>query len=171
MRLKMADENFELPEMGRLHDTENLDNMNSVQDNDNMNGNNNVHDVIHVHDADHIHDTNDVHNMDNIHDSDTIPAVNSAPEEILLSEEVKVTPTDTGAGEGKRWPGWPGDNVFRILVPIQKVGSIIGRRGEYIKKTCEETKARIKVLDGPPGTTERAVLALVRKHFNESGLH
>ncbi|GAB4841681.1 hypothetical protein Ancab_022403 [Ancistrocladus abbreviatus] len=60
--------------------------------------------------------------------------------------------------EEKRWPGWPGDNVFRILVPSQKVGSIIGRKGEYIKKMCEETKARIKILDGPPGTMERAVM-------------
>ncbi|KAM3326138.1 hypothetical protein P3S67_001264 [Capsicum chacoense] len=40
----------------------------------------------------------------------------------------------------------------------EKVGGIIGRKGEYIKKTCEETKACIKVLDGPPGTTERAVM-------------
>ncbi|CAN4098150.1 unnamed protein product [Withania somnifera] len=45
-----------------------------------------------------------------------------------------------------------------MLVPSQKVGGIIGRKGEYIKKTCEETKARIKILDGPPGSTERAVM-------------
>lgn len=65
-----------------------------------------------------------------------------------------------GAAEGveeKKWPGWPGENVFRMLVPLQKVGGIIGRKGEYIKKTCEETRARIKILDGPPGTTERTV--------------
>ncbi|KAI3787799.1 hypothetical protein L2E82_00237 [Cichorium intybus] len=65
------------------------------------------------------------------------------------------------AAEGvveKKWPGWPGENVFRLLVPVQKVGGIIGRKGEYIKKTCEETRARIKILDGPPGTTERTVL-------------
>ncbi|XP_071715701.1 flowering locus K homology domain-like isoform X2 [Rutidosis leptorrhynchoides] len=58
----------------------------------------------------------------------------------------------------KRWPGWPGEIVYRILVPTQKVGSIIGRKGEYIKKTTEETRARIKILDGPPGSTERCVL-------------
>nr|XP_043609268.1 flowering locus K homology domain-like [Erigeron canadensis] len=58
----------------------------------------------------------------------------------------------------KKWPGWPGESVFRMLVPVQKVGGIIGRKGEYIKKTCEETRARIKILDGPPGTTERTVL-------------
>ncbi|KAI7749712.1 hypothetical protein M8C21_022108 [Ambrosia artemisiifolia] len=65
------------------------------------------------------------------------------------------------AAEGvveQKWPGWPGENVYRILVPVQKVGGIIGRKGEYIKKTCEETRARIKILDGPPGTNERAVL-------------
>lgn len=65
------------------------------------------------------------------------------------------------AAEGvpeKKWPGYPGENVFRMLVPVQKVGGIIGRKGEYIKKTCEETRARIKILDGPPGTSERTVL-------------
>lgn len=57
----------------------------------------------------------------------------------------------------QRWPGWPGDSVFRILVPAQKVGGIIGRKGEFIKKITEETRARIKILDGPPGTAQRAV--------------
>ena len=57
----------------------------------------------------------------------------------------------------KKWPGWPGESVFRMLVPAQKVGSIIGRKGEFIKKIVEETRARIKILDGPPGTAERAV--------------
>ncbi|XP_062215165.1 flowering locus K homology domain-like [Phragmites australis] len=60
--------------------------------------------------------------------------------------------------DDKRWPGWPGESVFRMLVPAQKVGSIIGRKGEFIKKMCEESKARIKILDGPPGVPERAVM-------------
>ncbi|ESQ49625.1 hypothetical protein EUTSA_v10020380mg [Eutrema salsugineum] len=64
----------------------------------------------------------------------------------------------TVGGEEKRWPGWPGETVFRMLVPAQKVGSIIGRKGDVIKKIVEETRARIKILDGPPGTTERAVM-------------
>ncbi|XP_038970174.1 flowering locus K homology domain-like [Phoenix dactylifera] len=58
----------------------------------------------------------------------------------------------------KRWPGWPGENVFRILVPAHKVGGIIGRKGESIKRMCEESRARIKILDGPPGSPERAVM-------------
>ncbi|XP_062211853.1 flowering locus K homology domain-like [Phragmites australis] len=60
--------------------------------------------------------------------------------------------------DNKRWPGWPGENVFRILVPAKKVGAIIGRKGDVIKKMCEESKARIKILDGPPGVPERAVM-------------
>ena len=94
---------------------------------------------------------------------------NSVPVEVQVSEneqgdtvgaqitEKEQDHTSVGVAEEKKWPGWPGENVFRILVPVQKVGSIIGRKGEYIKKTCEETKARIKILDGPPGVTERCV--------------
>jgi poly(rC)-binding protein 2/3/4 len=57
----------------------------------------------------------------------------------------------------KRWPGWPGHCVFRLIVPVLKVGIIIGRKGELIKKTCEETRARIRVLDAPVGTPDRIV--------------
>ncbi|XP_072957170.1 RNA-binding KH domain-containing protein PEPPER [Typha angustifolia] len=64
----------------------------------------------------------------------------------------------TEGGEIRKWPGWPGDNVFRMIVPVLKVGSIIGRKGEFIKKLCEETRARIRILDGPIGTTDRIVL-------------
>lgn len=63
----------------------------------------------------------------------------------------------------KKWPGWPGESVFRMLVPAQKVGNIIGRKGEYIKKMVEETRARIKILDGPPGTAERAVMVSAKE--------
>ncbi|XP_061361642.1 RNA-binding KH domain-containing protein PEPPER-like [Gastrolobium bilobum] len=58
----------------------------------------------------------------------------------------------------KRWPGWPGHCVFRLIVPVLKVGSIIGRKGELIKKICEDTRARIRVLDGAVGTPDRIVL-------------
>ncbi|KAI4372566.1 hypothetical protein MLD38_010780 [Melastoma candidum] len=70
---------------------------------------------------------------------------------------------DSTAVAEKRWPGWPGDSVFRMLVPAQKVGSIIGRKGEFIKKIVEETRARIKILDGPPGTSERAVMVSAKE--------
>lgn len=57
----------------------------------------------------------------------------------------------------KKWPGWPGESVFRILVPSHKVGGIIGRKGEFIKKMCEESKARIKIIDASQGAPERVV--------------
>ncbi|CAN1341375.1 RNA-binding KH domain-containing protein PEPPER [Linum perenne] len=57
-----------------------------------------------------------------------------------------------------KWPGWPGHNVFRLIVPVAKVGSIIGRKGELIKKMCEETRARVRILEGPQSTPDRIVL-------------
>lgn len=83
---------------------------------------------------------------------------NEHVQEILASEPKQVHNEDPMAVVSeKKWPGWPGESVFRMLVPAQKVGSIIGRKGEFIKKIVEETRARIKILDGPPGTAERAV--------------
>lgn len=57
----------------------------------------------------------------------------------------------------EKWPGWPGHCVFRLIVPVSKVGSIIGRKGELIKKMCEETRARIRVLDGAAASPDRIV--------------
>ncbi|XP_010905450.1 flowering locus K homology domain [Elaeis guineensis] len=93
-----------------------------------------------------------------------------APEENFTENEV-IEPTENshnqkqgrdediavGSGE-KKWPGWPGESVFRILIPSHKVGGIIGRKGESIKKMCEESRARIKILDAPSGIPERAVM-------------
>lgn len=77
--------------------------------------------------------------------------------EHLHSPPSEIFDNDFRGSEVKKWPGWPGENVFRMLVPIQKVGSIIGRKGEYIRKINEETKARIRIIDGPPGTLVRVV--------------
>ncbi|KAF3633594.1 RNA-binding KH domain-containing protein PEPPER [Capsicum annuum] len=60
--------------------------------------------------------------------------------------------------EKPKWPGWPGDCVFRLVVPVLKVGSIIGRKGELVKKMCEDTGAKIRVLDGPVSSPDRVVL-------------
>ncbi|KAA8543332.1 hypothetical protein F0562_021173 [Nyssa sinensis] len=84
----------------------------------------------------------------NEHDVDGTPE-NSYPPEAQESEN------DSGGGGEKKWPG---ENVFRMLVPVQKVGRILGCKGECITKICKETKARIRIIDGPPGTTEAAVL-------------
>lgn len=80
-------------------------------------------------------------------------------------EPARTIPTETGAEdvdadtleEEKKWPGWPGLCVFRMIVPVLKVGSIIGRKGELIKKMCEDTRARVKILDGPVSSPDRIV--------------
>lgn len=78
------------------------------------------------------------------------------------SSAAAAAPAKEG-GEIKKWPGWPGDNVFRLIVPVIKVGSIIGKKGELIKKLCEETRAKVRVLDGAVGTTDRIVLIYAKE--------
>ncbi|KAI4370243.1 hypothetical protein MLD38_018613 [Melastoma candidum] len=89
--------------------------------------------------------------------------LDEAPEDDPQTLEEENDDDSTAPVAEKRWPGWPGDSVFRMLVPAQKVGSIIGRKGEFIKKIVEETRARIKILDGPPGTSERAVMVSAKE--------
>lgn len=103
----------------------------------------------------------------------SVPEIMDAPEENFTENEV-MEPTENshnqkqgrdeditvGSGE-KKWPGWPGESVFRILIPSHKVGGIIGRKGESIRKMCEESRARIKILDAPSGIPERAVSCLI----------
>lgn len=69
----------------------------------------------------------------------------------------QVTEGTDAEAERPKWPGWPGDIVYRLIVPVIKVGSIIGRKGECIKKLCEETGARVRVLDGPITSSHRIV--------------
>lgn len=94
-------------------------------------------------------------------------AVISNPEDIHM-ETVGTDPqSKTITSPEKKWPGWPGECVFRIIVPVLKVGSIIGRKGDIIKKMCEDTKARIRVLDAPLGTPDR----IVSFHFLSFTIH
>ncbi|XP_052134297.1 RNA-binding KH domain-containing protein PEPPER [Oryza glaberrima] len=88
-------------------------------------------------------------------DSPPAPAAEEAEAAAAVGEEAVPA---AEAAAAKRWPGWPGDSVFRLVVPVLKVGSIIGRKGELIKRLVEETKARVRVLEGPVGATERIVL-------------
>jgi poly(rC)-binding protein 2/3/4 len=90
-------------------------------------------------------------------EANTSPTANESTQD---PDTLTETETDTAAvitPPEKRWSGWPGDCVFRLIVPVAKVGGIIGRKGELIKKLCDETKARVRVLDASPGTPDRIV--------------
>ncbi|KAF8392813.1 hypothetical protein HHK36_021050 [Tetracentron sinense] len=90
---------------------------------------------------------------------DPLPATSDTESDSdQLPQEIAAPATEVTAAAAKKWPGWPGHNVFRLVIPVLKVGSIIGRKGELIKKMCKETRARIGVLDGAIGTTDRIVL-------------
>lgn len=82
-------------------------------------------------------------------------AGNSQP---VADSEAATTATNT-----PKWPGWPGDNVFRLIIPAVNVGSLIGRKGEVIKKMCDETRARIRILEAPVGTPDRVVSSSFRR--------
>ncbi|XP_068634408.1 RNA-binding KH domain-containing protein PEPPER-like [Aristolochia californica] len=86
------------------------------------------------------------------------PETVASPPPALATTPAPAPTTATRTTAEKKWPGWPGDSVFRLIVPVLKVGSIIGRKGELIKKMCEETRARIRILEGALGTADRVVL-------------
>ncbi|KAK1305536.1 hypothetical protein QJS10_CPA10g01008 [Acorus calamus] len=98
-------------------------------------------------------------------ETEASPATPTEPESAAADSEA---PADTEKEEEetavaapvteKKWPGWPGDNVFRLIVPVLKVGGIIGRKGELIKKLCEETRARVRILESGIRTSDRVVL-------------
>lgn len=100
---------------------------------------------------------------DAVTDAAEAPETENDPTEALAgADTVKADTAEPAAApepepEAAKWPGWPGHCVFRLIVPVLKVGSIIGRKGDLIKKMCEETRARIRVLDGPSGSPDRIV--------------
>ncbi|KAL3623487.1 hypothetical protein CASFOL_032303 [Castilleja foliolosa] len=67
-----------------------------------------------------------------------------------------------------QWSGWPGYSVFRLVVPVLKVGSIIGRKGDLVKKLVEETRARVRVLDGPLTCPDQIVLISGKEEPNSA---
>ncbi|TYG46960.1 hypothetical protein ES288_D11G298700v1 [Gossypium darwinii] len=160
-----------LEQNANLEHIANLEHMANLEHNANLEHIANLQQIANLeHNANLEHIANLEHNANLEHSVDSEQNLNleEEPEENLeeqkLQQESQHQPKQdheneavVGGGE-KKWPGWPGESVFRMLVPAQKVGSIIGRKGEFIKKIVEETRARIKILDGPPGTTERAVM-------------
>jgi transcription antitermination factor NusA-like protein len=52
------------------------------------------------------------------------------------------------------------ETVFRLLAPVAKVGNIIGRNGDHVRKVRLETGARVKIYDGDEEAEERLVCVL-----------
>ena len=78
-------------------------------------------------------------------------------------EDVPGVDVAAPSTEEAHWPGWPGESVFRMVVPVHKVGSIIGRKGEFVKRMSEESRARIRIIEGIQGIDERVVLVCARE--------
>ncbi|KAF8722553.1 hypothetical protein HU200_022381 [Digitaria exilis] len=55
-------------------------------------------------------------------------------------------------------PAEPIETIYRILCPVKKIGSILGRGGDIVKALREETKAKIRVADSIPGADERVII-------------
>ncbi|XP_006661902.2 RNA-binding KH domain-containing protein RCF3-like [Oryza brachyantha] len=52
----------------------------------------------------------------------------------------------------------PTETIYRILCPVKKIGSVLGRGGDVVKALRDETKAKIRVADSIPGADERVII-------------
>lgn len=52
----------------------------------------------------------------------------------------------------------PGYAVFRVLFPVSRIGSLVGKDGDALSKIREETGVEIRVEDAVPGCDERIVI-------------
>ncbi|KAL5054919.1 hypothetical protein RYX36_035601 [Vicia faba] len=47
--------------------------------------------------------------------------------------------------------------VYRILCPVEVIGSVIGKNGKVINSIRQETRAKVKVVDAFPGAKDRVI--------------
>ncbi|XP_051142325.1 flowering locus K homology domain-like isoform X2 [Andrographis paniculata] len=97
-------------------------------------------------------DEKDLENAQDVQETDCPPEESYNPEEVQGDENATVSVKKAKCG------GWPGQTVFRMLVHYQRIGGIMGSRGECIKKLRHESKSQIEILDDLLGTIERAVM-------------
>lgn len=50
------------------------------------------------------------------------------------------------------------ETLYRILCPVKKIGSVLGKGGEIVNALRDETHAKIRVSDAIPGAEERVVI-------------
>eukprot|EP00253_Pinus_taeda_P020561 PITA_20561 len=64
---------------------------------------------------------------------------------------------NSGTGRERTLPG-ADSTVYRILRPVNVVGSVIGKAGKVIKSVSRETRSKIKVIDAVPGVDDRVIV-------------
>jgi len=52
----------------------------------------------------------------------------------------------------------PIETIYRILCPVKKIGSVLGKGGDIVKTLREETKSKIRVADSILGADERVII-------------
>ncbi|KAL6883503.1 hypothetical protein ACP4OV_010917 [Aristida adscensionis] len=62
----------------------------------------------------------------------------------------------------------PIETIYRILCPVKKIGSVLGRGGDIVKSLREETKAKIRVADSIPSADERVII--IFNYQNQSAI-
>ncbi|RZC61139.1 hypothetical protein C5167_022917 [Papaver somniferum] len=65
---------------------------------------------------------------------------------------------DSGFEQDFAIPSGEEETVYRLLCPIRKIGSVIGKGGGIIKAMREETGAKIKVDEAIAGSDERVII-------------
>ncbi|KAJ6795494.1 KH domain-containing protein HEN4-like [Iris pallida] len=50
------------------------------------------------------------------------------------------------------------DTQYRILCPVKKIGSVLGKGGDIVNALRDETHAKIRVADAIPGAEERVII-------------
>ncbi|KAJ1295772.1 hypothetical protein BS78_01G248200 [Paspalum vaginatum] len=96
-------------------------------------------------------------------------AIKSNEERVLKLGSVDDEDSDdvTSSAAENRFPGWPGTSVFRMLIPAQKVGAIIGHKGDRVKRLCEKTKACVHIIGGHLCAAEQAVIIYGKEQPDE----
>ncbi|PUZ38462.1 hypothetical protein GQ55_9G198300 [Panicum hallii var. hallii] len=61
----------------------------------------------------------------------------------------------------------PIETIYRILCPVKKIGSVLGRGGDVVKTLREETKSKIRVADSIPGADERVIIIFNYQNHSE----
>ncbi|KAJ8464593.1 hypothetical protein OPV22_027145 [Ensete ventricosum] len=83
-----------------------------------------------------------------------------------LSTEA-VPPANGSGAEVKEWPGWPGYNVFRLIVSLLKAKSIIGRKGGSLLRSSARRQGLAWIIDGPIGVHRIPIIRTVNQQVTE----